>query len=337
MRQGPINGRDLSATLKKWTKSFLRHENALLIIVFIGLLGGMSVMTNGLITRRVNIMNILLQSSIRGVASVGQSFVILSGGIDVSVGGVGLVCSLLGARLMTELSYLSITGQPMSIYPSIAIMLLVGALWGALNGVITSRVGVPPLIVTLGMWQITNGVSFLVSKGRSITGQPSSLTFFGSGTIAGVPVPVIIFISIAVVAYFVLQHTSFGRMFYAVGGNPTSAWLSGINVRKIIHSGYIISGLLAGLAGVIVVARVMSASGRTLYGLEIDSIAAATVGGMSLMGGRGSIIGVVIGVIIIGLIDNCMSLLGAEPSLAGIVKGSIIIAAVATDYIRRRG
>ncbi len=277
----------------------------------------------------------LLQSSIRGVASVGQAFVILSAGIDVSVGGMGLFCTVLGASIMTS-SFMNVVGDPVPMIIALPIMVLAGIGWGAVNGTMVSRIGMPPLIVTLGMWEITKGAAFQTGSGQSIGFLPEGLLFFGGGRIAGVPVPVIIFIVVAIIGYWVLSYTTYGRSVYAVGGNPVSAWLSGINVKRILFSVYVISGFLAGLAGVIITGRVMSASMISLQGLEIDSIAAATVGGVSLSGGKGSLFGVVFGVLIIGVVNNSMSILGAGPAVQGIVKGAIILIAVAVDYIRRQ-
>ena len=268
----------------------------------IALIAIISGITNGLTTRRANLMNILLHSSIRGVASVGQTFVILTAGVDVSVGGIGLMVSILGASMMTQNPVVNILGDPLSMYKVIPMMLLAGAGWGAVNGSIVGRVGVPALIVTLAMWQITDGVGWVISGGRSLGGQPDNLATIGSGTIGGIPIPVIIFIIIAVIGYFVLNYTTYGRSIYAIGGNPISAWLSGIKVKALTSSVYIISGFLAGIAGLIIIGRTMSASMRTLTGLELDSIAATCVGGVSLMGGRGNLIGVVLGVLIIGVI-----------------------------------
>ena len=281
-------------------------------------------------------VNVLLQSTIRGVASVGQAFVILTAGIDLSIGGVGLMTGILGASIMTEFPWLNIVGYPFSPYIVIPIMLLVGAAWGALNGSLVSRIGMPPLIATLGMWEICKGVAFHLCKGRDLPGQPLTLLFFGQGRVAGVPVPVIMFIALAVVAYFVLEYTTFGRSVYAVGGNPLSAWLSGIKVKNIQFMVYAISGLLAGLAAVIFTARGMSATMGTLAGLELDTIAAVCIGGVSLFGGRGSLIGVVLGALIIGVINNGLSVLGATISEMCITKGAIIITAVAIDVMRRR-
>ena len=314
----------------------LRHENAVLIIVLIGLIGAISVVTRGLTLSRVNMMNVLLQSSIRGMAAVGQAFVILTAGIDLSVGGVGLMCSILGATLMTEKVGLSIIGHPIPLALGILVMLLAGLGWGAINGLSVSRIGMPALIVTLSMWIITTGVGFQLSQGQSVMYLPDGLAFFGRGRIAGVPIPVIVSIVVAAVGYFVLNYTTFGRSIYATGGNPVSAWLSGIAVKRILFSVYAISGFLAGLAGVLMTARLMTASMATLVGLEIDTIVAVTVGGVSLFGGRGSIIGVVVGTLIIGVVNNAMIILGATPDTQGIVKGAIIITAVAVDYIRKR-
>ena len=324
-----------SIRAKEASRNFIRREYGILLIVLIALIGGMGVITKGKTIATANMVNVLLQSSIRGVASVGQAFVILSAGIDVSVGGVGLMCSVLGSALMTP-TYLNIIGKPLSMYAAIPIMLLVGTSWGIANGSSVARIGMPALIVTLAMWEITKGAAFHICQGASVGYLPDNMAFFGSGTVAGVPVPIIIFIAVAAVGYFVLEHTTFGRSIYAVGGNPVSAWLSGIHVKNMQFLVYVISGFLAGLAAVVMTARVMSASMGSLAGLEIDTIAAVCVGGISLAGGKGSVIGAIIGVIIIGVVNNAMSVLGASPALQGIVKGVIIFTAVAADYLRRR-
>ena len=316
-------------------RRFVRNENAILVLILIALIGVFSVLTKGLTSAAVNMMNVLLQSSNRGVAAVGQAFVMLTAGIDVSVGGIGLFCSVLGVLLMTK-SSANIVGHPVSMYTGLLVMLLGGLGWGIVNGLAVSRIGMPALIVTLAMWQITAGLGFQISGGIAVGELPDSLAFLGSGTVAGVPVPVIIFVAVAVVAYFVLSHTTFGRFVYAVGGNPVAAWLTGIKVKNVLFTVYVISGFLAGLAGVMMTSRVMSASMKTLAGLEIDSIASVCVGGVSLAGGKGSLVGVILGALIIGVINNGMSVLGAGGAVQRILKGAIIFAAVAIDYWRRR-
>ena len=328
--------RELSNTTKDVAKRIFRHENAVLGIVLAILIAIMGVVTNGLTVTRANIVNVLLQSSIRGMAAIGQTFVILTASIDLSVGGMALFTAILGGSMMTLSEWLNTVGHPVSPHLVLPLMLLVGCGWGALNGSLISRIGMPPLIVTLGMWQILRAIAFQICGGRDMTNHPDTLDFFGTDRIAGVPVPVIIFIIVVVICYFVLQYTRFGRSIYAVGGNPESAWLSGINVKRILLIVFAISGLLAGLSGFLILARTRSATMQTLQGLELNSIAAVAIGGVSLFGGRGNLIGVVIGILIMGVTSNAMSVMGVDPSIQGVVTGVIIITAVAADYIRRR-
>jgi len=325
-----------SVTARDIARRFFRHENAVLGVVLIALIGVMGVVTKGTTTSRANMMNILLQSSVRGVASIGQAFVILTAGIDLSITGMGMVASITGASLMTASSELSLLGYPVSMYTAIPLIVLVGLGFGVANGTLVSRIGMPALIVTLGMWEICNGIGFRLSRGYQVCDLPAGLAYFDVGRIAGVPVAVIIFIAVGVIAYFVLYHTSYGKSVYAVGGNPVSAWLSGIQVKTIIFSVYAISGLLSGVAGVLWTARSMTGEVRALTGVMLDTIASVCIGGGSLAGGKGTLIGVIIGVLIIGVINNGMSMLGASPFMQGVVKGAIIIGAVAADYIRRR-
>jgi ribose/xylose/arabinose/galactoside ABC-type transport system permease subunit len=323
-------------SIKVVAKNVIRHENSALLIVLVVLIAIMSYFTKGAIATRVNAVNVLLQSSVRGFAAIGQAFVVLSSGIDVSVGGVGLFCSMLGTSLMTTLVDRSLTGVPVHLSGGIAAMLFAGIGWGLINGSLVSRISMPPLIVTLGMWQITRGAAYRLTNGLTIHKLPANLAFFGNGDIRGVPVPIIIFIIIAIITYVVLNYSTFGRNIYASGGNPTSAWLSGIKVRKVQLMVYAISGFLASIAAIVWAGRIMSASMDSLSGLELDSIAAVFVGGVSISGGKGNLIGVILGVLIIGVINNGMSLLGANTAVQGIVKGVIIVMAVVVDCLRRR-
>lgn len=321
---------------RRTARRFFRHENAVLVIVLVGLVGIMSAVTNGLSTRADNLLNVLLQSSIRGVVSIGQAFVILTAGIDLSVAGIALFSSyMVSAATTTEPAHM-IFGSSLPAYAGVAVALLAGAGWGVLSGSFVSRIGMPALIVTLGVWEITKGVTWQVSKADQIGHLPDALSIIGHGRVAGVSVAFIVFISVAVAAYIVLTHTKFGRQIYAVGGNPVSAWLSGIDVRRTRFAVYVISGFCAALGAVLFTGRVMRWSLLAFEGLELDSIGSVAVGGLSLFGGRGTMIGVIIGVFIITVINNAMSIMKADPALQGIVKGAIIFTAVAIDCIRRR-
>jgi ribose/xylose/arabinose/galactoside ABC-type transport system permease subunit len=301
----------------------------------LALIFGFGGATRGASLTAVNATNVMLQSSIRGITAVGQAFVILTGGIDVSVGGNALFCSIMGTALMST-DWTSIVGYPLAPGLGVLLMILAGLGWGTVNSTLVSKVGIPALISTLGMWQITTGAAFRITMGKTIGGVPEGLAWWGQGYVGGVPVPVIIFVIVAIIGYYVLNYTVYGRSIYATGGNPLSAWLSGINVPRVHFSVYAVAGFLAGLGSFVQLGRIMSASMMSLEGLEIDSIAAVTIGGVSLMGGRGNLIGVILGSLIIGVVNNGLSVLRAGPAAIRIVKGAIIILAVAIDYIRRQ-
>ncbi|MFC2024236.1 ABC transporter permease [Chloroflexota bacterium] len=339
MNQDENSYREKRVTATKgWVRRFFRHENAILGFVAVALVVTFAIVTKGRSIQPQNIRNVFLQSAVRGVGAVGETFVVLTGGIDVSIGGISLFCSVLGASLMTNSAWqnLSPLGYPLPIGLGILVMLLTGMGWGFINGSAVSRIGMPSLIVTLAMWEITKGASFPITGGQVIAFLPEGLGFIGGVGGGIVPMPIVIFIIVVAVAYFVLKYTPYGRYCYATGGNPVSAYLAGINVKRIWLSVFMIAGFMAGLASVINTGRTMSASMLSVYGLELDAIASVFVGGVSLAGGKGSIIGVVLGVIIIGMINNALSIVGAGPTTQGIVKGVIIFGAVAVDYIRRR-
>ena len=186
------------------------------------------------------------------------------------------------------------------------------------------------------MSSVAVALAFRVSSGRAIAALPDFIFWWGSGEIGGIPVPIVVFIAVAAVAYYVLNYTAFGRAVYYTGGNPISAWLSGINIKRILFSVYIIAGFLAGLSAFLMLGRIQAATMTSMRSLELMSIAACTVGGVSLSGGKGNILGVILGTLIIGVVNNALSVMGANPAVFGIALGAIIILAVVIDYIRRQ-
>ena len=326
---------------KDIARRVIRHENAALVIVLASIIGAMALATGGKSILPRNMRMIPVQTASRGVASLGQAFVILSAGIDLSIAGVAFATSALGAAMMTHQIWQNILGYAAPIWVGIPAMLAAGAGLGAISGLLVSRANIPPLITTLGMWQIAHGIGFFITGGFTITRMVDPLRFFGQGWVLGgtpakFPVGGIMFLVMAATVYFVLHHTSYARAVYATGGNPVSAWLAGINVRNIRLSVFIISGLLAATGGLILTSRVMSVSYQSFYGLELESIASVVIGGVSLFGGKGTLIGVVLGVFIIGVIKNGMSILGTDPFMEGLLLGALVITAVGIDYWRKR-
>lgn len=319
-------------------RRIFRHENFVLLVVLIGLIGIFSAVTHGATTARANIANVLIQSCFRGTTAIGQAFVILTAGIDISVAGIGVMASILGGVLMT-VGHLAIFAHPMSPFLAVPIMLVVATAWGLLNGVIITRTGIPALICTFCIWRIAEGVAYYPTEGATVTDLPAGLQAIAGkylGGITGIPTGGILWIVAAVVAYLVLNYSRFGRAVYAVGGNPISAFLSGVNVRRTLLLVYVISGFTAGLTGLLITSWGMAGSIEGLRGLEFDSIASVVIGGVSLFGGRGNIIGVVLGALIIGVINNALNVMHAGHAAFYIVKGVIIIVAVLIDVLRRR-
>ncbi len=328
----------------------IRYENTVLGIVLAAIVAGFAVATGGKSIALQNMKMVLVAGSTTGICAIGQMFVILTAGIDLSPAGVAFATSALGSTMMTtELwrnimvshNILGYTG-PASIWVGIPAMLALGAALGAISGLIVSRIGVPPLIVTLGMWQVAWGIGFFFTGGFTIPHMIKPLAFFGQGFLAkgffgGFPVAGIIWIVVGILAYFVLHHTSYGRAVYATGGNPVMAWLSGVNVRAIRFSVYIVAAMLVTLGGLTRTARVMSVSDSSYGGLELQSIASAVIGGTSLFGGKGTVVGVVLGGLIVAVIWNAMAILGADPFTESMVLGILVILTVGIDYRRRGG
>ncbi len=315
------------------------HENATLGIILAVIVAAMAVATGGKSAAVRNVKMVLVETSTMGICAIGQAFVILTAGIDLSVAGIAFGTSALGSAMMTTQEFQQILSYAAPIWQGIPAMLALGAAFGAISGFVVSRIKVPGLIATLGVWQIAHGVGFFITGGFTITRMVTPLKFFGQGFIpeGGFPVAGIIFIVVAVICYFIWHHTVYGQSVFATGGSPGTAYLSGVKVKNTQLSVYVISGLLAGLGGMIRTARVMSVSYSSFEGLELQSIAAAVIGGMSLFGGKGTIVGVVLGALIIGVIRNGMAILGADPFLESTVLGVIVILAVGIDYWRRRG
>lgn len=274
-----------------------------------------------------NLLNVLLQASINLIVAIGMTFVITSGGIDLSVGSIVALAGIIMALALN-----AGTGLVIACLAALA----VGASIGAGNGFLITRFRLPPFIVTLGTMSIVRGLALIISDGRPVYGLPQEQLRIISGSIGPVPIPVIIAAVVAVIAYIVMNHTIIGEYTIAIGGNEEAARLSGINVRLFKVIIYGISGLMCGLAGIILTARLSAAEPIAGMLYELDAIAATVIGGTSLMGGQGSITGTVVGALLMSVLRNGLNLLNIQSYYQQVVIGSVIIAAVALDMLRKR-
>jgi ribose transport system permease protein len=276
-----------------------------------------------------NLVNVLRQVALYGIVSIGLTFVILTAGIDLSVGSIVAVASVSTAMMLNS-------GLPVPL--AIAGALILGAAFGLFNGLGISFARIPPFIMTLGMMVMARGLALTLADGRPIDVASKSEAFalIGRGSALGMPVAVWIFLAVAIVAFVVLRYTAFGRRVYAVGSNAEAARLSGIDVSRVLLAVYMISGCLAALTAVIFVSRLTVGEPTAGTGLELEAIAIVVIGGTSLFGGQGGVVGTVVGACILAVLANIMNLVGISPFTQQIVKGAIIIIAVFLEVLQRR-
>jgi ribose transport system permease protein len=274
-----------------------------------------------------NLYLVSRQISFVAIVALGELFVILHGGIDLSVGSIMALAGMAAAKAMEN-------GIPP--VPAVLIGCAVGLAMGVINGILIAYVRIAPFIVTLGMLSFASGVVLGLTKGWPITDIPESFLPLAQGDFLGLPIPVWIALMMAGAAHVVLTYTAFGRRTYAIGGNEQATFLSGINVNRIKFGLYTISALCASVVGIILVARFNSAQADTGKGWELDAIAAAVIGGTSLAGGSGSVLGVLIGACIMGVIKNGLVLMRVSSYWQTAIIGVIIVLAVVLDRAKRR-
>jgi len=273
-----------------------------------------------------NILNILRQTSINSIIAAGMTFVIITGGIDLSVGSTLALSGAVAAFLIS-------TGTP----PVLALLaaLLVGASIGFLNGIAITKGKLQPFIVTLATMTVFRGATMVFTDGKPISAGYEKgaefLSTLGNGYVMGIPIPIIIMIVVFLIGYFILTQTTFGRYVYSLGGNEEATKLSGVNTDRMKVIVYSISGFLAALAGIIITARLSSAQPTAGSGYELDAIAAVVLGGTSLAGGVGSILGTVTGALIIGVLNNALNLMNVSSYYQLLAKGVVILIAVLLD------
>ena len=293
-----------------------------LAVLFVGLaLASPHFLTN------TNLSSVVRQTAVINIMALGMTLIIVSGGIDLSVGAILAMGGLLGTMTMEK-------GYP--ILPGVAVGIVTGCFWGFTNGFLTTRLKINPFIVTLGTLGIVRGLTLIISNGLPVHQIPKEFSFLGEGNVLGVPFVLWILLACALIVHAVMEHTKLGRYAFAIGSNPDAAFYAGIPVAFHTTAVYAIGGALTGLAGMIEASRLMTGQPTAGQGYELQAIAAVVIGGGSLRGGEGSVIGTLVGAFIMGLLSNGSDLLGISPYLQQAIIGAVIILAVSFDELRKR-
>jgi len=281
-----------------------------------------------------NLLNIANQTAIYAIIAVGMTMVIITGGIDLSVGSLVALASVTTAVLIRRLGGAE-AGFAVMLLGALAGLGICGAA-GGFHGLMVTQFRIPPFIVSLSMMMMARGLAFLMADGESVAISPSGWTTIGAGTLFGIPVPVLLMVVLYMVAHVIMVHTSFGRYIYAVGGNQEAARLCGVPVKRVLLAVYIVCGTLAGVAGIVLSSKLASGDPKLGVMYELEVIAAVVVGGTSLMGGEGRVLGTLIGAFIIAVIKNGMNLLNVGAYEQQIILGAVLLVAVLLDNIKRQ-
>lgn len=330
---------------RAWLRAFIRKYA--IVLIFIAMFIAMALLTDAFLSPR-NLLNIVRQISVVGLIAIGVTMVIITTGIDLSSGSVLALAAVIVASLAQQPDWhdAKFPGLQLPVLVPILASLIVGAACGWVNGALIAGFRIPPFIATLGMMTIARGFALIYSN-RPVSGLTDNFNYIGQGEIfkvmpvagqpdMGIPIPILILLGVAIAAHIMLNNTRFGRHIYAIGGNEQAARISGLNVGRIKIGVYTIAGLLAGLSGLVLTSRIGSGQAGLGVGYELDAIASAVIGGVSLSGGIGTIWGTMVGALIIGVLNNGLDLLNVSAYWQTIVKGSIIVAAVIIDERKNR-
>ncbi|RPF42045.1 monosaccharide ABC transporter membrane protein (CUT2 family) [Hydrogenoanaerobacterium saccharovorans] len=306
------------AVVKKLNSTdFRSYSGLILVILVVGTF--LSFRSPNFLTQQ-NILNVLRQISVYGILACGQAFAMMTGGIDLQVGSVAGLCGAIVTKI--------VVGNTIGLVPAMIVGMVIGGILGLFAGFMIAKTGIPAFIMTLGLQISLRGVAYLICDGKPIGNLPENMLHLGVGSVAGIPVPILFMLASFVIIGIILSKTSFGRSVYAVGGNYQAAFHSGINAKRVIMLSYMISGILAALAGVILSARNASAQPTAGNAFETEAIAACAMGGVSFSGGKGAVTGIFLGALLMGIINNGMNLMYISSYWQLVVKGAIIVASV---------
>lgn len=329
LRAVPPGGQEGGGTAASSHWNWKMIKRSTIFYPFVGLVAVCLVMvfaSNSFLSA-ANLENIARQVSINAIIAVGMTCVILTGGIDLSVGSVMALSGTLAAGLMVA---------GLNAVAALVVGIAVGLGFGVANGLFVAFAGMPPIIVTLATMGVARGLALIYTGGYPIDGLPDWVAFFGNGSVLGVQMPVLIMLVVYLIAWLLLERMPFGRYVYAIGGNEEATRLSGVRVPRIKVLVYAFSGLTSAIAAVVLTARLMSGQPNAGVGFELDAIAAVVMGGTSISGGRGSVVGTLIGAMLLGVLNNGLNMVGVNPYVQNVIKGGIILLAIYISRDRRR-
>lgn len=312
-------------------RPFARNE-LLLLVLFAIVFALMSVLSGGQFLRPFNIQSMAFQLPEFGILTLAQMVIIITAGINLSISYTAALSSIVGSIVIVALNAAHVS-PVVSIGLGFLVMIGVAVLGGMFNGAFVAFVGVSPILVTLGTMTLFDGLSLLLTKGAAISGYPTAYLWFGNGTVLHIPVPMLIFIAVLLATYYLVNRTSFGMKLFMIGANPTATVFSGINVRRVLFSLYIYSAILSALAGLIMSSRYNSA--KESYGSSylLQSVVGAVLGGTEIVGGSGSVVGVVLAVMILQVVSTGLDILGFNRFLTNVIMGLILIVALALNAL----
>ena len=322
------SGREKAVSTNKAARFLQENLGILIALVALCVILGIYPGTSQYFLTVKNLFNVLRKISTNLLLACGMTMVIILGGIDLSVGSIIALSGVLAAGCVSRYGF--------PIGAALLAGVLIGVLFGLFNGFVISKTTIPPFIVTLATMNIARGLAGVYTGGSPVRVVSKEWQFVGAGYIGGIPVPVIIMFVVYVISLLILNRTKFGRHVYAVGGNVTAAEFSGIKVTRVKFIVYLYTGIMAGIAGIILASRMYSGQPTAGEGAEMDAIAAVVVGGTSMAGGSGKLGGTLIGALIIGVLNNGLNLMNVNSFWQTVVKGIVILLAVTTDYLRNR-
>ncbi len=321
-----LNGSTVGSSLVPMFSKFTKDYASLVAILLLGIV--FSILVPEYFLTWDNFTNILLQASTIAIVAIGQALVLTTGQFDLSLGQIVCVTSIVATVLMKTYS--------VNTWLALLIALLLGAILGLTNGVLFAYCGIPAFIATLGVQNICRGSAKLITNATPIARLPEEMGFIGRGYVGPVPVSVIIMLILYIVVQFISRKTKLGRNFYAIGGNSEAAFFAGINIRKYYCIAFMMAGIFAAIGGIVLMSRLNSVSitNGNLY--EFDAVIASIIGGISLTGGKGKVIGAMFGSIFLILFFNGMTMLNVDPYIQDVLKGVVLIIAIGIDVFRNR-